>query len=102
MWATRGTNTPWWVKIKAAAFFHTNVRDFFPGLPIIVRANDLSHVHHLENRGATQAVPEALEASLQLGANAMTAIGVRPDEIMEVIQELRDDDYAILNKVTKN
>ena len=80
----------------------TNLRDFFPGLPIIVRAKDLSHVRHLENRGATQAVPEALEASLQLGANAMTAIGVRPDEIMEVIQELRDDDYAILNKATKN
>lgn len=80
----------------------TNLRGFFPGLPIIVRAKDLPHVRHLENRGATQAVPEALEASLQLGANAMTAIGVRADEIMEVIQEMRDDDYAILNQATEN
>jgi CPA2 family monovalent cation:H+ antiporter-2 len=72
------------------------VHEFFPDLPIFVRARDLLHGRRLETEGATQAVPETLEASLQLGAIAMTSMGVRSDEVMGIIEDLRKDDYANL------
>jgi CPA2 family monovalent cation:H+ antiporter-2 len=72
------------------------VREFFPDLPIFVRAQDLLHGRRLETEGATQAVPETLEASLQLGAIAMTSMGASSDEVMGIIQKLRNDDYANL------
>jgi voltage-gated potassium channel Kch len=72
------------------------LREFFPDLPIFARAQDLVHGRRLETEGASQAVPETLEASLQLGAIAMTSMGARTDEVMGIIQELRKDDYANL------
>jgi CPA2 family monovalent cation:H+ antiporter-2 len=72
------------------------LREFFPDLPIFVRAQDLLHGRRLETEGATQAVPETLEASLQLGAIAMTSMGASSDEVMGIIQKLRNDDYANL------
>jgi CPA2 family monovalent cation:H+ antiporter-2 len=72
------------------------LREFFPDLPIFVRAQDLLHGRRLEAEGATQAVPETLEASLQLGAIAMTSMGASSDEVMGIIQKLRNDDYANL------
>jgi CPA2 family monovalent cation:H+ antiporter-2 len=70
------------------------LHEFFPDLPVFVRARDLLHGRRLEAEGATQAVPETLEASLQLGAIAMTSMGVRSDEVMGIMQEFRKDDYA--------
>jgi CPA2 family monovalent cation:H+ antiporter-2 len=72
------------------------LREFFSDLPIFVRAQDLVHGRRLETEGATQAVPETLEASLQLGAIAMTSMGASSDEVMGIIQKLRNDDYANL------
>ena len=72
------------------------LHEFFPDLPIFVRARDLLHGRRLETEGATQAVSETLEASLQLGAIAMTAMGASADEVIGIIQELRKDDHANL------
>ena len=72
------------------------LREFFPDLPIFARARDLPHSSRLEAGGATQAVPETLEASLQLGAIAMTSMGASSDEVIGIIEELREDDYANL------
>jgi len=51
------------------------LHEFSPDLPVFVRSRDLPHGRRLEAEGATQAVPETLEASLQLGAIAMTSMG---------------------------
>lgn len=75
------------------------LHEFFPDLPVFVRARDLLHGRRLEAEGATQAVPETLEASLQLGAISMTSMGVRSDEVMEIMQELRKDNYANLGDI---
>ena len=72
------------------------VHEYFADLQIFVRARDLRHGRRLEAEGATQAVPEALEASLQLGAIAMTSMGTSSDEVLGIIQELRKDDYVNL------
>ncbi len=67
-----------------------------PDLPIFARAQDLPHGRGLESLGVTQAVPETLEASLQLGAIAMTSMGTSSDEVLGIVQDLREDDYASL------
>jgi len=72
------------------------LHEFFPDMPVFVRARDLLHGRRLETEGATQAVPETLEASLQLGAIAMTSMGARSDDVMGIIQALRSADYANL------
>ncbi|MCP5081229.1 MAG: potassium transporter KefB [Alphaproteobacteria bacterium] len=68
----------------------------FPDLPVFARAQDLPHGRNLEGLGVTQAVPETLEASLQLGAIAMTSMGTSSDEVLGIVQDLRNDDYANL------
>jgi voltage-gated potassium channel Kch len=75
-----------------------SLRAFFPDLPMFVRARDLVHGRRLESGGATRAVPETLEASLQLGAIAMTGMGASADEAMAIVQTLRDGDYANLDE----
>ncbi len=72
------------------------LNEYFPDLPIFARAQDLPHGRSLETLGVTQAVPETLEASLQLGAIAMTSMGTSSDEVLGIIQDLREDDYANL------
>lgn len=81
---------------EAADHIVAALHEFCPGLPTFVRASDLAHGRRLEEAGATQAVPETLEASLQLGAIAMTEMGVNADEIQTIVQNLRTDDYSNL------
>lgn len=72
-----------------------------PDLAIFVRARDLPHGRSLEAKGASQAVPETLEASLQLGAITLTSIGLSSSEVMGILQELRNDDYANLGETVR-
>jgi len=73
------------------------LRAYFPNLPVFARAKDLLHSQHLEKAGATCAVPETLEASLQLGAITLTALGARSDGVAGIIDDLRKNDYAALS-----
>ena len=75
-----------------------NVRSHWPDLPVYMRARDQRHAKLLMALGATDAVPETLEGSLQLGLSALSGIGM-PDEVsLELIdierqaaaEELRD------------
>lgn len=86
---------------EAADHIVSALHEFCPELPTFARASDLLHGRRLEQAGATQAVPETLEASLQLGAIAMTSIGVSSDEVQEVVEELRTDDYSKLEGLGK-
>ena len=45
-------------------------------IPLIVRARDAEHARKLYDLGATDAVPETIEASLQLSEAALVGIGV--------------------------
>jgi K+:H+ antiporter len=52
------------------------VRSIRPDVPIISRARDADHACHLYRIGATEAVPETVEASLQLSQSALIGLGV--------------------------
>lgn len=64
-----------------------------PQIPVIARAWDLESSARLLAAGATHAYPEAIEASLRLGAAALEMLRVPAEDIESIIQEVRDWDY---------
>lgn len=75
------------------------LRGEYPDLPILVRARDRKRTLELERVGATAVVSEAAESSLQLGSIALKSLDIDEDEILCVIQEYREDDYARLEDI---
>ena len=62
-----------------------------PDLPIIARARDTVHAAELYRAGASTAVPETLESSLQLSEAALVDIGVAMGPVIASIHEMRDE-----------
>lgn len=67
------------------------LRDEHPSLPIIARARDTDHAAALYRAGVTDAVPEALEASLQLSEAVLVDIGVAMGPVIASIHEKRSE-----------
>ena len=67
------------------------MRTLFPELPIIARARDAAHAAELYKAGVTDAIPEALEASLQLSEAALVDLGVAMGPVIASIHEKRDE-----------
>ncbi len=67
------------------------VREVRPDIPIISRARDSVHAGHLYAIGVTDAVPETIEASLQLSEAALTWLGVPTGKVIASIHEKRDE-----------
>jgi CPA2 family monovalent cation:H+ antiporter-2 len=66
-------------------------RQRFPDLPIIVRARDVAHAAELYRLGASHAVPETLESSLQLSEAVLVDIGFAMGPVIASIHEKRDE-----------
>jgi CPA2 family monovalent cation:H+ antiporter-2 len=62
-----------------------------PNLLIVVRARDARHAAHLYAIGATDAVPETIEASLQLSEAVLVEIGVPMGPVIAAIHERRSE-----------
>jgi CPA2 family monovalent cation:H+ antiporter-2 len=67
------------------------LRQAYPGLAIIARARDAAHAAALYRAGATHAVPETLESSLQLCEAVLTDIGVAMGPVIVSLHEKRDE-----------
>ena len=67
------------------------MRGLFPDLPIISRARDTDHAARLYRAGVTDAVPEAMEASLQLSEAVLVDIGVAMGPVIASIHEKRSE-----------
>jgi monovalent cation:H+ antiporter-2, CPA2 family len=65
------------------------VRGWVPDLPIIARARDTGHAAQLYKAGVTDAVPEALEASLQLAEAVLVDVGAPMGPVIASIHEKR-------------
>ena len=63
----------------------------YPDLPIIARARDASHAAALYRAGASHAVPETLESSLQLSEAVLVDLGVAMGPVIASIHEKRDE-----------
>ncbi|AEG48342.1 sodium/hydrogen exchanger [Sphingobium chlorophenolicum L-1] len=67
------------------------VRGWVPDLPIIARARDTDHAAQLYRAGASDAVPETLESSLQLAETALVDLGVAMGPVIASIHQTRED-----------
>lgn len=77
----------------------SELRNTFPDVEIFVRARDMQHLAALKTEGATATVPETAEASLQLGAIVVNALGVSDDLAATIVQNYRDNDYERLEDI---
>ncbi len=68
-----------------------HVREIRPDVLIVSRARDADHARHLYALGATDAVPETVEASLQLSEAALVGLGVATGLAIASIHEKRDE-----------
>ncbi|KAL7206179.1 hypothetical protein ACSBR2_018985 [Camellia fascicularis] len=62
----------------------------FPAVPIYARAQDLAHLLDLKKAGATDAILENAETSLQLGSKLLKGLGVMSDDVTFLSQLVRD------------
>ncbi|HEY0650332.1 cation:proton antiporter [Phenylobacterium sp.] len=73
-------------------------RELRPDLTIVARARDARHAQRLYDLGATDAVPETVEASLQLSEAVLVEIGVPMGLVIASIHERRDEFRRTLNR----
>mgnify|MGYP003385783728 CR=1 FL=1 len=73
-------------------------RELRPDLTIVARARDARHAQRLYELGATDAVPETVEASLQLSEAVLVEIGVPMGLVIASIHERRDEFRKALNR----
>lgn len=69
-----------------------------PDLTIVARARDARQAQRLYELGATDAVPETVEASLQLSEAVLVEIGVPMGLIIASVHERRDEFRKALNR----
>ena len=65
------------------------VRSWVPDLTIVARARDTDHAAQLYRAGATEAVPETLESSLQLSEAVLVELGVAMGPVIASIHDKR-------------
>ncbi len=70
-------------------------------LPILVRAADDTHLEELIAAGATEVVPETLEAALTLVSNALHMLRVPASRVIRAISEIRGQRYKTLRSVIR-
>jgi len=69
-----------------------------PDLTIVARARDARHATALYELGVDDAVPETIEASLQLSEAVLVDVGVPMGLVIASIHERRDEYRALLKK----
>jgi CPA2 family monovalent cation:H+ antiporter-2 len=84
--------------LPAALAVLDTVRNLRPGLPVMVRATDESQVDKLRAAGATEVVPETLEAALMITAHALLLLDVPLARVLRRIQQQRTGRYQLLKE----
>ncbi len=78
-----------------------HVRAMRPDVLIVSRARDADHARHLYGLGATDAVPETIEASLQLSEAALVGLGIATGRAIASIHEKRDEIRRALQEAAR-
>ena len=80
----------------AKKILHT-IREKGYTIPILVRTSDDSSLEELLKSGATEIVPETMEASLMLVSHVLTMMGTPADHVFNHIENARKQRYQILH-----
>ncbi len=73
------------------------IRQRRDNLPILVRTRDDSHLRELQEAGATEVIPETLEASLMLVSHVMASLGLPSARVFETVEQVRRERYQMLH-----
>ena len=73
-----------------------NIREHAPSVPVVVRTLDDVNLTKFQTAGATEVVPEAIEASLMLASHALALVGVPMRKVLRLVQDQRDARYSLL------
>lgn len=73
-----------------------SVRELRKDIVLVARASDEAHARRLYKLGVTDAVPEAVEASLQLSEASLVELGVPTGLVIASIHEKRDEFRTLL------
>ncbi len=83
-------DTPSVMKVLSHAHEHA------PNVPVVVRTLDDHDLEKLQAAGATEVVPEAIEASLMLAGHALALVGVPIRRVFKLVQQQREARYSLL------
>ena len=73
-----------------------NIRKHAPNVPVIVRTVDDANLDKLQQAGASEVVPEAIEGSLMLASHALALVGVPMRRVIRLVREQREARYQLL------
>jgi CPA2 family monovalent cation:H+ antiporter-2 len=85
-----------YLDVAAALKVLANTQNHAPQVPVIVRTQDDHDLEKLQQAGATEVVPEALEGSLMLASHALALVGVPMRRVIRAVQEQRNARYNLL------
>lgn len=75
------------------------VRELRDDVPVLVRTQDDTKLDQLQKAGATEVVPETLEASLMLMSHLLLLLDVPVSRVVKTVGDIRDDRYAMLRRI---
>jgi CPA2 family monovalent cation:H+ antiporter-2 len=84
------------VEIEIAKRIIEAVRLKNPLIPILVRTRDDRYIEELEKLGATNVLPETLEATVMITHRMLEQLGLSANEVFQVIEKIRGDGYRSL------
>jgi CPA2 family monovalent cation:H+ antiporter-2 len=76
-----------------------SVRELRKDVPILVRTQDDTKLDALQAAGATEVVPETLEASLMLMSHMLLLLDMPVSRVVKTVGDIRDSRYAMLRRV---
>jgi CPA2 family monovalent cation:H+ antiporter-2 len=74
----------------------SEARALRPDIPVLVRTRDDTYLDMLQEQGATEVVPETLEASLMLASHLLFLLDVPVSNIVRYVRNVRADRYKLL------
>ncbi len=85
-----------YLEVPGAVRVLSHTRTHAPQVPVIVRTQDDHDLEALQQAGATEVVPEAIEGSLMLASHALALVGVPMRRVIRIVQDQRDARYQLL------
>lgn len=74
----------------------SHIRSRYSSLRIFARTQDIRTRASLLKHGATWAMPKSIEGSLRLGAETLLSLGRSNEEVFELLEFFRKEDYEII------
>jgi monovalent cation:proton antiporter-2 (CPA2) family protein len=78
-----------------------HIKENYPHMKILARALDIKAMDKLLLSGASWVIAETLESSIRTGAEALEQLGVLPEEINTLLEQLRKNEYEWIREITK-